>query len=305
MAADPGSMSAVFRERLPWFLKDGRILAPIGQGMDKLTQLAIDAVRLRYPSVTPSDASLSIIGRDRRIPRAPGETPESYARRLVLWLDLWALAGLPLGLLYAIQSFVFPGYPQVRLVSRSGFWYTLDEGASRDASPFEAMTLPCPEVPGQRTPRYVPALEATPRARFWMHDGAGNWDWDSISNPERAAFWWDYWLVVYPSSWPLQGTYAGSGADQVVYGSGEAWGFDEIAGTFGTMRELVRIYQRAGSNCRGVIFAPTLADFDPYAAPGDPTMPDGHWGADAKIIAGASEHTRRRDCRYLLKFPTG
>jgi hypothetical protein len=303
MAADPGSMSAVFRERLPWFLKDGRILAPIGQGMDKLTQLAIDAVRLRYPSVTPSDASLSIIGRDRRIPRAPGETPESYARRLVLWLDLWGLAGLPLGLLYAIQSFVFPGYPQVRYVSRSGMWWTLDEGASRDATPFEAMTLPCPEVPGQRTPRYVPALEATPRARFWGHEAApNNWDWDSISNPERAAFWWDYWLVVYPPSWTFEGEY---GLDSEYGGTEGAWGFEEYGGTFDTMRELVRIYQRAGAECRGVIFAPTLADFDPYAVPGDPTMPDGYWGADAKLDAGVVVPTRRLDCRYLLGFPTG
>jgi hypothetical protein len=302
MAADPGSMSAVFRARLPWFLKDSRILAPIGQGMDKLTQLAIDAVRLRYPSVTPSDASLSIIGRDRRIPRAPGETPESYARRLVLWLDLWALAGLPLGLLYAIQSFVFPGYPMVRLVSRSGFWYTLDEGASRDATPFEAMTLPCPEVPGVRTPRYVPALEATPRARFWGHQASpNNWDWDSISDPGRSICWWDYWLVVYPPSWPFDGTYGDGG----LYDTSGAYGFDEIAGTFGTMRELVRIYQRAGAECRGVIFVPTLADLDPYTAPLDPSLPDGTWGGDAIDVAGVAEPPKNLDYRYLLGFPTG
>lgn len=301
MATDPGSMSAVLRERLPWFLKNSRIFDPIGGGLDKLTQLAIDAVRLRYPSVTPSDASLANIGRDRRIPRAPGETPESYARRLVLWLDLWGLAGLPLGLLYAIQSFVFPGYPMVRYVSRSSFWYTLDEGASRDATPFEAMTLPCPEVPGQRTVRYVPPLEATPRARFWMHDGAGNWDWDSVSTPERAGNWWDYWLVVYPSSWPFDGDYGDGG----LYDTSGAYGLDEIAGTFGTMRELVRIYQRAGAECRGVIFAPTLADFDPYSAPAAPGMPDGTWGGDSLDVAGVAEPPKRLDCRYLLGFPTG
>lgn len=304
MSLDPGLPSAVWQAVLPWFAKRDRWRLPIGELGDQLIQAATDAVRLRFPELTPDDRSLTLLGKDRRIPRAPNETPEAYARRLVLWLDLWGLAGLPLGLLYAIQSFIFPGYPRVRLIERSGIWYTLDEGASRDLSPFEAMSLPCALEPGIPAVRYVPpiGISTSPRAAFWAHRSPGLWDWDSISNPERAAFNFDFWLVVYHPRYANQGTYGG-GPGGVVYGPGTSWGLDEPGGTFITFRELVRLYRRAGANCRGVVFPPSLDDFSPDATIGDPTFPDGRWGAESKWDGSKAVPTRRRDCRYLLWFP--
>jgi hypothetical protein len=305
MSLDPGLPSAVWQAVLPWFAKLDRWRLPIGELGDQLIQAATDAVRLRFPELTPDDRSLTLLGKDRRIPRAPNETPEAYARRLMLWLDLWGIAGLPLGLLYAIQSFIFPGYPQVRLVERSGLWYTLDEGASRDMSPFDAMSLACTVEPGRPAVRYVPpiGIATSPRAAFWAHRAPGLWDWDSISNPERATHNEDFWLIVYPTSYPFQGEYNGAGDEEVTWGEDESWGFNEPAGTIATLRELVKIYARAGSECRGAVFAPSLVDFPPDATIGDPTFPDGHWGADAKDVAGVATPTRRADCRYLLWFP--
>jgi hypothetical protein len=297
MTLDPQKPSAVWQATLPWFAKYARWTKPIGAFGDQLVQTGVDALRLRYPSVTPDDRSLTLIGNDRRIPRAPNETPEAYARRLTLWLDLWGLAGLPLGLLYAIQSFVYPGYPTVRLVERSGLWFTLNEGASRDLTPFEAMT-----VPSAGDARYVPPIGAaqSPRAEFWVHQSSpNNWDWDSISNPERSAYVWDYWLEICAPSYPFTGEYNGAGDEEVFWGEGRAWGVDEYAGTIATMRELVKLYKRAGSECRGIVLTPSVTSLPPDGTP-DATWPNGQWGADSVIVAGVATPTRNRDFRYIL-----
>jgi hypothetical protein len=308
MAADPSSLTAVLRLGLPWFARNGRawqVLEPLGRAMDKLVQETLEAVRLRYPGVCPEDA-LSIHGLCRRIPRAGGESSAAYRRRLLLWLDLWAHAGLPLGLLYAVQSFIFPGYPRVRLVARAGWWYTLDEGASRDLSPWEALTLPCaPLSDGRASPyRYVPAVGASPRAKFWLHLAIpSNWDWDSVSNPERSESWWDYNIIVYPSGYDQQPDVYGSSTG-VVLGSNTCWGLDTDQGTIDTLRTLVTMYQRAGAQCSGIILPPSLSDFDPSTPPGDPSFPDGYWGRPAKSDgAGGVTFSRRLDCRYILQFP--
>jgi hypothetical protein len=296
MSADPGSASALLRALLPAWARDDKWPKPLGEYADQILQAAVDAVRLGYPGVTPDDRSLALIGEERRIPRAPNEPADSYARRLKLWLDLWSLAGTPIGLLYALQSFVFPGYPRMRIVERSSLWYTLEEGASRDLTPYQAQTV----ASSLADTRYAPPIGATqsPRAALWMHRASpANWDWDSISDPTRATHWEDYWVIIYPTSYPIQGTYGGG----VFYGSDTCWGLDVSPGIIATLRELLKIYQRAGSSCRAVIFAPTLADFDPTAPPADPGFPDGRWSAHSKDVGGVAVPTRRMDCRYLLK----
>ena len=295
MSEDPALPSSVWQAVLPWFAKTDRWRLPIGELGDQLVQAAVDALRLRYPTVTPDDASLTYIGRDRRIPRAPDEPPEAYARRLNLWLDLWGIAGLPLGLLYACQSFIFPGYPTVRLVERSGLWHTLDEGASAILSPFDAMTLP------GAVDRYVPPVGASvsPRAPFWMH--YGTWpDWDSISHPANSTRVHDYLLFVYPPSYPFQGEYDGD----IYYDvSDSCWGLDVPQGTVDTLRELIRLYSRAGSHCISVVFPNSASLYAPDATP-DAEWPDGKWGWEAVDDGmGNVIPTRNPRNRYLLGFP--
>ncbi len=294
MSLDPALPSAVWQATLAWFAKRDRWRLPIGELGDQLVQGAVDAVRLRYPGVTPDDRSLSLVGKDRLIPRAPDEPAEAYARRLNLWLDLWGIAGLPLGLLYAIQSYIFPGYPLVRLVERSGLWHTLEEGASRDLSPFEAMTV---AGVGER---YVPVVGASvsPKAPFWMHFGAW-FDWDSISNPTRGTHAEDYVLFVYPPSYTFQGTY-NSG---ITYNSGTCWGLATSPGIIATLRELITIYSRAGSHCLSVVFPESTVLYAPDATP-DADWPDGRWGWEAVDDGmGNVTPTRSRKNRYLLGFP--
>lgn len=292
---NPAKPSAIWQAALPWFAKNDRWRLPIGELGDELIQAAIDAVRLRFPTRTPDDRSLAIIGRDRRIPRAPEETAESYARRLNLWLDLWGIAGLPLGLLYACQSFIFPGYPTVRLVERSGLWHTLDQYASRDVSPFESMT-----VPSAGEARYVPPIgaSASPRAQYWMH--YGTWpDWDSVAYPARTTRVQDYLLFVYPPSYDFQDGY-GTGFE---YGDNTCWGLNVSPGTITTLRELIAIYSRAGSHCISVIFPESVDLYAPSATP-DADWPNGKWAWEAVDDgSGNVVPSRSPKNRYLLGFP--
>jgi hypothetical protein len=298
-----GSPSSILNAWLPWYARfeRSRVFKPLGNAMDAVLQTAIDAVRLRYPSVSSNERSLTLIGKDRRIPRAPNEPAESYARRLLLWLDIWSMAGTPAGLLYVMQSFMYPNYPVVRLIGRDSFWWQLDQYASRDLTIREAVSLPCATLPGEESLRWIPpvGISQSPRAALWGHQGANNWDWDSISNPERASNWWDYWIEVCDAPYSLAGKYDGTGDEEVFWDSGRAWDFDEIFGTFDVMRELIRLYQRAGAECRGIIFTPSATEFSPDGTP-SASWPDGQWGAESKIVSGASVPTRNLDYEYLL-----
>lgn len=292
---DPAKPSGVWQTLLPWFARGSRWTKPLGEMADQKIQAAIDAVKLRFPELTPDERSLAILGRDRKLPRAPGEPPESYARRLILWLDLWGLAGQPLGLLYALQSFIFPGYPMVRYVEYSNLWYTLDEAASVALTPFEAASLP---ATGPQ--RYVPpvGIDVSPRAKFWMHQGS-NWDWHSISHADEQPRWWDYWLIVYPPSYSFQGDYD----DNVFYDTDTCWGLDVDPGTIATLRELIRLYERSGSHCAAVIFPPDISAYSPDGVASPPEWPDGMWGWEVKDDGmGGSMPTKSLNNRYLLGF---
>lgn len=293
MTLDPANPSTILQATLPSFAQNELWRGPLGELGNQLIQAALDALRLRYPSLTPDERSLALIGKDRRIPRAPDEPAPSYARRLILWLDLWGLAGLPLGLLYAVQSFIFPGYPRVALVERSGLWHTLDEGASRDVDPFKAMTV------AGAGDRYVPIVGASesPRAQYWMH--RGTWpDWDSVAYPAWSTHVWDFLLFVYPPSYDLQ-----DGWDTgLTYDSGKLWGLKTSKGNVDTLRELIAIYSRRGSHCLSTIFVPSDTTLVPDATP-DADWPDGTWAKETKDDgAGNCMPSRSPKNSYLLNF---
>lgn len=78
----------------PWLQRaiGESFLGAIGAIIDcHLTRL-VDAVRLRFPSGSRTDA-LAVIGRERRILRGPGEDSVTYARRLRKWWDLHRTRG--------------------------------------------------------------------------------------------------------------------------------------------------------------------------------------------------------------------
>lgn len=264
-----------------------------------------DMLQVRFPSHTREEA-LPLIARDRRIQVGPHESPETIRARLRLWIDQRQLAGLPVGFLLSLQAYLAPQYPQVRLVTRRGIWYTLGEGAvGRILNlPGYALLPPCPYELGASWPVGAPPQSQIQRLfhtpGMWARHKAPtpNFDWDSISNPENADRWWHCWAIVYPPYYTLQQPYdSGWNLDDAL----DSWGFQEPSGTFTTLKAITKEFRSSRNRVVSIIFAPSLNDFLPTNLPAAPGMPDGWWGQEVKqVVAGQWETTRREDCRYLF-----
>lgn len=164
----------VFRKYVPAWLSDrpssGRtvgnrvlwsMIAPLDAALDQMVQ----GLAARMPGLgTPT--ALGLLGRSRMIFRGRDESDESYALRLLSWLDRWRIAGTAEAVARVIHEYL-PSHPRVRVVSRSGKWVTIEDGEiSRTDAP---------------------------------------WDWDSASHPENAGHWSEIWVIVYPDEWAHSG----------------------------------------------------------------------------------------------------
>lgn len=107
----------------------------------------------------PTDA-LEEMGRDRRVLRGIDESNESYAARLVKWLDDRRRAGNPFMLMQKLAEYTGAG-PAFRTVDARGNWY------SRAADGTESVLLK-----------------------------EENWDWDGTPLGER---WARFWIIIYPN----------------------------------------------------------------------------------------------------------
>lgn len=263
-----------------------------------------DALQARFPSHAPVDA-LPMIARDRRIRTGPYANDQTIRAQLRQWIDVWQLSGLPLGLLLALQAYLAPGFPQIRIVTRSGVWYTLREGAvGRMLSLPGYVPLPLADYElGPEWPTDAKPATQVERLRkfgyfFRLKAPSPNFDWDSQSHPENATKWWHFWVIVYPPHYPIQQPYD---SELWTYDDPlESWGFDEPYGTFDTFKAIIRDdFKPSRARCVAVIFCPSSLDFNPSNAVNAPGMPDGYWGWEVKLEGGVWVSTRRPDCRYL------
>lgn len=226
--------------------------------LDAAMDALMQGVRAAQPGQgTPT--ALPLIGRSRGILRGYGESDAGYGARLPGWLDRWRIAGLAEAIARAIQEYC-PNHPKVRIITRSGVWVTL-------------------ELNGTITRTTAP------------------WNWDAASNPERAGYWSELWIVVYPSPWATSGTYG----DGVTYGLGASGGLglghqvtrvenDAIRGQIGQ-------WKSAHSKIRAVIWTSDAALFNP-AVPA--SCPDGTWGEWGSAGSGPRGPSGRNYsvCRY-------
>ncbi|WP_437606246.1 hypothetical protein WMF20_35340 [Sorangium sp. So ce834] len=267
-------MRLSFRESLrrfvpPWLSdRPGRTVAfrylyGIAAVLDAGAEVLVQGIQARMPGLgTPT--ALEYIGRDRLIVRGPQQTDEAYAAELRRWLEYWRGAGNAYTLALALQTFLYPGAPRVRIVNRAGLWWTLD-----------------------------PSGELS-----WHQASPSNWDWDSITHPENAGNWSDFWVIVYPPHFDDAGDWGTS--DGQTWGAGEAFGLDVETGAIETIKRLVQQWKGAHSNCVCLIVAYDEDSFDPEAAPGAPGMPDGLWGFWSKDNgSGGRVKSRRDDARYV------
>jgi len=259
-----------------------------------------EALFLRYPSLCDASA-LPLLLADRRLRRGPFTQELAVRRYLRLWWQQWQLAGLDAGLLLAIQAFLAPEYPQVRIWTRRSRCTTIEAGTVG-----RALGLPGFEI--------LPAtpdgsLELAEQLRWSglitsIQKPLGTWDYDSISEPTHAARWWHFWVTIHgrPLSLPWQ------------YDTGEtydnpllSWGPRYPAGDMQTLAATIKDFKAHETRCHTVILCDSEDEFDPTSPnAGNPAFgwPDGRWTWDAKNDgAGNAVSARRDDLRYWLSNP--
>jgi len=145
------------------FLLSMVLLADVG------VQMLLEGLAAKFPGVgTPT--ALPYLGRSRGLIRGMSESDDSFAARLIQWIDRWRVAGGQRAIARAIQEYC-TGAPQVRVVNRLGVMTT--------------------------------ALAAG--AGFVAQDVT--WNWDGTSHPIRSAgdYWSELWIVVYSPPWAVSG----------------------------------------------------------------------------------------------------
>ncbi|MDQ2783208.1 MAG: hypothetical protein M3Y26_11850 [Actinomycetota bacterium] len=232
-----------------------RFLWAMAAPLDAAIDVLMQGLRAAQPGQgTPT--ALALIGRSRGIIRGQGETDASYSGRLTGWLDRWRIAGTAEAIARSIQEYC-ANHPRVRIVTRSGVWVTLETNGT---------------------------ITRTTAA----------WNWDGTSNSERAGYWSELWVIVYPTPW----------STTQKWGDGRKWGGrDGALGHFvarqdvDALRGLIAQWKSAHTKIRAVIWTSDSALFDPAVPASNPDGTWGEWGIQGNGPRVAS--TRNiTTCRY-------
>lgn len=252
-----------FRRFIPPWLVD-RVQAGLTVGfrflwamiapLDAALEVIVQGMQAAWPGKgTPT--ALPLLARSRGILRGQTETEEHYAERLRGWLDTWRNAGSAETIARQLHEYL-GNNPRVRVVNRAGVWVTVNEDGSVE--------------------RHTQA-----------------WDWDSVSNPERAGFWSEIWIIIYPTQW----------ADAPDYGVARNYGDPSGLGhlctpqEYDTVHGLISQWKAVHTKVRTVIWTSDTALFDP-ATPA--SLPNGTWGTWSTQGSGSRVASGRElvTCRY-------
>lgn len=174
-------------------------------------------------TTAPKDA-LEAMGRDRRVIRGIDESDQSYAERLVRWLDDRRRAGNPYMLMQKLAEYTGPG-PSFRTVDARGNWY------SRAADGTQSVLLK-----------------------------EQNWAWDG--DPSATDRWARFWVIVYPNG--LWGPMADWGSDVVWgENPSETWGTTATREHVVSLQYIVKDWKLAGTRCVNIILAFDANSFNP------------------------------------------
>lgn len=234
----------------------------VGASLDVLKDGYIERLRqgllARFPQSAPGDA-LPQIGRDRRVVRGLNETDESYAARLIAWLDDRKIAGNPFALMQKLAEYTGP-LCSFRTVDARGNWF------SRAADGTKTVALK-----------------------------RANWDWDGVPVAER---WARFWVIIYPNGLWTEGPGWGD-VDAPTWGDpGITWGSTATPEQVDTIRFIVADWKPAGTRCVNVILAFDGASFDPLSVLHATGMPDGLWEHWSKNVGGVQVPARLSTARY-------
>lgn len=255
-----------------------------------------EALLNRYPSTCDASA-LPLLLLDRRLRRGPFTSDLAVRRYARLWMDQWQLAGLFSGLLLAIQAFLAPEYPQVRIWTQRSICYTIEKGAVGRALAlpgYEPLPLgPDGDSALSERLRWSGVIERVVKP-------VGTWDWYSISNPSYAPRWWHFWPTIH--GLPLYSPWEYDSG--VLYGDdSKSWGTSYPHGDIGVLRQIIRDFAPHETRPHTTVICPLDNDFDPNDVnAGNPAFgwPNGEWGWAAKSDgSGGAIAARRQDLRYL------
>ena len=257
---------AILRIAPPWLRKPNgaRFLFNLGLHVDAVAEQARLGVRARMPGFTSIAGALPARGSDVSISRGWMESEDSYVARLQRAWDDWGLAGSPVAVAQQLLGYLSPTIPLIRIVTNGfqadGTWIT------------DWITLAGSSVSYHR---------ASP----------SNWNWDgSTDRPAR------FWVIAYciPSVW--QSIVWGPGR---AWGTaGQSWGSTADVAQIGDMKRIISQWKAAGSAGAWMLLSGDDALFDPTAAPGAASMPDGTWGNWSRNVAGVQVPSRAGNVLY-------
>lgn len=258
------------------------------------------ALLSRFPSVCDSSA-LPLLLMDRRLRRGPYTSELAVRRYLRIAWQQWQLAGLDVGYLLAMQAFLAPEYPQIRLWTRRSHCTTIAAGTVG-----RALGLPgyAPLSPGPDG-----SLDLAERLRWsgaysFVQAPLGTWDYDSVSEPTHANRWWHAWASIHDKPLSVQWNYD---SEQNYDDPLVSWGCKYPAGELDTLRLVSHDFKPHEVRIHTIVLGAANSEFDPLSPnAGNPLFgwPNGEWTWDAKDDGfGNAINARRTDLRYMLSNP--
>ncbi len=207
--------------------------------VDQMIQVVLEWVNAKYPGLgTPT--ALPLIGQTRGLVQGETQTDDAFAAQLRAWLDFFQNDGGDNNLAISLQTYI-GNTPLVRIITRSGHFFNLNTDGT-----------------------------------FSFAQDSG-WDWDSVSNPERAGYWSDIWVVLFPTEWPITGTTLSSLGSQINSLGAVGLGHAVPQETHDVIMSLLK--QRKAAHCYldTIVWSYDSSLFVPgdLGAPGNP---DGSWG---------------------------
>lgn len=208
----------------------------VASTLDVLQELALEGLFASWPGYGTASA-LAMIGRSRGMIRGMQESDARYGSRLRQWLTRWQHAGSQANLIQAIHEYVL-GQPKCFIVNRHGTRVTV--------APDGTMTT-----------------------------DVITWNWDSVSNPERAGYWSDLWLVVFSPPWAENATTLPAWDwPNAVLGYGHQVPRTDVD-AIKSLLETGPAQHAAHSYVRAIVWCYDPTKFDSTTPA---TMPDGTWG---------------------------
>jgi hypothetical protein len=235
-----------------------RMLWSMVAPIDSSAEVLIQGLMARLPAVGTNTA-LPYTGRTRGILRGQNETDAEYAARLRGWLERWRLAGSMDAIALTLHEYL-ANNPRVRVVNRAGYMVTVDTDGS---------------ITKEQT----------------------SWDWDSVSHPERAGFWSEIWIIVYPMQWGKTGPFLDT-AGSPTWGEDDLGiGHDVTREEYDAVKALIATWKSAHTKVRAIIWSLDSDAFDPSTPA---SMPDGNWGAWGGTGSGIRTFSSRdySTCRF-------